>query len=188
MTAPIATNEPFELRAGLNWDWRRDDLSDYPASVYTLTYWFKKTGASGANFSVVASASGDAFVVAVAAATTAGYTAGDYTWVAVASDGTNSYEADRGTLKLLPKYSAASNLDDRSDARQIYDALVAAYKTYATSGGKVKSYTIGSRTMTFNSAKELLDQVNFWKAKVNQELAAERIANGLGANRVVVRF
>lgn len=188
MTAPIATNEPFELRAGLNWDWRRDDLADYPASAYTLKYWFKKTGATAANFSIDASASGDAFVVAVSAATTGAYTAGDYTWVAVVTSGANSYEADKGTLTILPKYTAAANLDDRSDARKIHEDLIAAYKTYATSGGKVKSYTIGTRTMVFNSAPELLDQLNFWKAKVVAEDNAERIANGLGANRVVVRF
>ncbi|HUO43549.1 MAG TPA: hypothetical protein VMT94_01395, partial [Burkholderiales bacterium] len=68
----IPRNEPPEARAGLTWQWRREDLSDdYPASSWTLKYWFKQTGANGGKFSIQANADGDNFAILVAATTTA---------------------------------------------------------------------------------------------------------------------
>src|SRR5690554_1873719 len=119
----IATNEPLELRAGLTWQWRREDLAaDYPASAWTLTYYFKKTGSSGANFSIAAAADGDDFEVDEAPGDTDDRTAGDYTWVALVTDGTDTFEVDRGRLKLLARYDAAANLDDRTHARKMLEA------------------------------------------------------------------
>src|SRR5574340_527910 len=42
-TAP--TNEPSALRAGDTWSWRREDLGDYPASSWTLKYYFRNSSA-----------------------------------------------------------------------------------------------------------------------------------------------
>src|SRR5574340_367386 len=75
-TAP--TNEPSALRAGDTWSWRREDLGDYPASSWTLKYYFRN---SSAKFDATATADGDDFEVTVAKATTAGYTVGWYDWI-----------------------------------------------------------------------------------------------------------
>ena len=51
-----------------------EDISDYPASEWTLTYYLRKDGATATSFS--AAADGDSYLVTVAAATTSGYAAG----------------------------------------------------------------------------------------------------------------
>ena len=78
MTAPIPTTEPTELRAGDTWKWTRS-LSDYPASIWTLTYVLVQAAVQK---SITASASGDDFSVSVAKATTAAYAEGLWSWVA----------------------------------------------------------------------------------------------------------
>jgi hypothetical protein len=185
--AEIPRNEPPEARAGLTWQWRREDLaSDYPASTWTLTYWFKKTGSTGANFSIAASADGDNFAVSVAAATTGAYTAGDYTWAAIVTAGSEAYEIDRGRLKLLAKYSAAANLDDRSHARKALEAIEAVLENRATVDQQ--EYSIGSRMLKRMPAKDLLEFRDYYRGQVAMEDMVERARNGQGGNRLVVKL
>lgn len=186
----IPTNEPQQLRAGDTWKWRREDLTDYPAASWTLTYRFKHPTLAG--FEVIASADGNNYSVTVAAATTAGFSAGTFSWLAWVAGGTSEkYTVDEGTLEVLPEFRAgtvASTLDARTDAKKIYDDLLAAYKTYVTSRGLVKSYSIGTRQMTFHDQGDLLKQLNYWKAQVLAEEQAERLRNGLGTgNKLFVR-
>lgn len=183
----IATNEPFELRAGVRWQWRREDLAaDFPATTWTLTYWFKKTGATGANFSIVATADGSAFAVDVAAATTAGYTAGDYTWAAIATAGSDVQEVDSGRLKVLPKYNAAANLDDRSQARQVLEAIEAVILGRASKDQE--EYTIGQRSLKRTPLEDLMKLRDKYRAEVYAEDLKERAANGLGGGTLVARL
>lgn len=186
--ADIPTNEPQELRAGETWKWRREDLAtDYPASTWTLKYWMKKTGATGANFSITASADGDNFAVTVAASTTSGYTAGTYTWAAQVSSGSDVYGVDTGTLILLPRYDQASNLDDRTHARKVLDAINAVIENRATLDQE--EYTIGNRSLKRTPMADLLVLRNRYQAMVNAEEASEKLRNGIGVARTVqVRF
>lgn len=186
MTVSVPTTEPRELRAGMTWAWRREDLSDYPAPTWTLTYWFKQLAAAGAKFSAVAAADGAAHAVSVAAATTAGYTADEYSWVAVASSGTESYEVDRGTLKLLPKYSADAALDDRSHARKTLEAIEAVIENRATLDQQ--EYTIGSRSLKRMTIADLLALRDKYRGEVWAEEQAERVRNGQGSAKLVVRL
>jgi hypothetical protein len=175
----IPTNEPFELRAGLTWAWRREDLTaDYSAANgWALKYWFKKTGAAGANFSIDAVASGAAFAVSVAVSTTVTYTAGDYTWSAVVTKAGESYEVDSGTLKVLPRYDVAANLDDRSHARKVFEAIEAVIEGRATKDQE--EYTIGNRSLKRTSIADLLVLRDRYKAEAESEAAASGIANGM---------
>lgn len=184
MTADIATNEPREQRAGMTWQWTRT-LADYPAPTWTLKYWFKKTGSSGANFSITATASGVDHAVSVAAATTQGYTAGDYTWAAVVTAGSEAFEVDHGTLKLLPRYDQAANVDDRSHARKMLANVEAALEALNLG---MKSYTIGTRDYTARNIDELTDLRAQYRGEVHAEEVAEDARNGFGGNKLVVRF
>lgn len=184
-SADIPRNEPLEARAGLTWQWRREDLSDYPASTWTLKYWFKKTGSTGANFSVTATADGVNHAVSVSATTTGAYTAGEYSWVAVATSGSESYEIDRGRFTLLAKYDAASNLDDRSHARKALEAIEAVLESRATQDQQ--EYSIGNRMLKRMPVKDLLGFRDYYRGQVGAEIMAERVRNGLGGNRLVVK-
>jgi hypothetical protein len=186
MSASIPTTEPEELRVGLTWQWRREDLADYPASTWTLTYWFKQQASSGAKFSIVASADGDAYSISVAAATTAGYTADDYTWVAVVTSGTEAFEVDHGTAKILPKYNADAALDDRSHAKKVLEAIEAVIEGRASKDQE--EYTIGNRSLKRTPLEDLMKLRNQYKAEVFREQLEENARNGKQGSKLVVRL
>lgn len=185
MAADIPTSEPAALRAGDTWKWTKT-LDDYPASYpWTLKYRFKHPTAAG--FEVVASSSGDGYAVSVAASTTAGFAAGTYTWVAWVEGGSSEkYTVDEGTLTVQADYravAASAVLDDRSDARVIYEALIAAYKSAVASRAFVAEYEIAGRRMKFESRAGWIKEINYWKAQLAAEASAEAIANGTGTGR-----
>lgn len=174
-----------QLRAGTTWAWRRDDLSNYPASAgWTLVYHFKN---ANAYFDVTASADGDAYAVTVAKATTAALTAGDYDWVALVDDGSESHEIDRGRVSVLPDYSAAETLDGRTWARQMLDAIDACLLNRATTDqlDLIKS-AMGDRSIDRAGLMGLRTKI---QSEVNREENAERMRQGLGSrNSLLVRF
>lgn len=181
----IATNEPLEARAGLTWAWQRQDLSsDYPAPTWTLTYYFKN---AAANFSFAASASGVYFAVARTAAQTSALTAGRYDWVAIVSDGTNKYQVDNGSLNVLADYTAVTNIDSRSHARKVLEAIRAVIENRATLDQE--EYAINNRSLKRTPMADLIMLADKYDAMVKGEEAAERINNGLRPkNRLLARF
>lgn len=185
--ASVPTNEPDELRVGDSWAWRRDNLSDYPASDgWTLTYHFRN---ASAYFDVSASADGDAYAVAVGTTTTSALSAGDYDWVAVVDNGTERHEVDRGRMSLLPDYSDAAVLDGRSFARTLLDAVEAQLLNRATSDQlDLIESAVGDITVKRGNAG-LLTLRSQLRAEVKREESAERIRQGLGSsNQLLVRF
>jgi hypothetical protein len=181
----IAKNEPKEVRVGLTWQWDREDLVDhYPAPTWTLTYYFKN---AAANFTFAAAANGSFFRVSRTPAQTAALSAGSYDWIAVVSDGTAKHEVDRGRIELLPDYTAAANLDDRSHARRVLEAIEAVIEGRASKDQQ--EYTINGRSLKLTPIPDLLVLKDRYAADVAKEDAAEAIANGAGNPRVVrVRF
>jgi len=127
----IPETEPTTLIAGANWEWKRTDLSDdYPASEWTLTYYYLlDTGTT--NFSIEASADGEDFSVDVAPTTTANYTVGDYKWQAYATKGTEKVLIDRGCLEVLQDFSADQS-DPRSHNQIVLDLLETVIQGKAT--------------------------------------------------------
>lgn len=182
MTAQVPTNEPLELRAGTTWVWTRS-LSDYPASTWTLKYWFKKRGSSGANFSIQATADGDTHSVSVSATTTAAYTAGTYDWVAQVSSGGEVYDVDRGSLVLQPRYDQAANLDDRTHAQKMLDAIEALLENRSTLDQQ--EYTINNRSLKRLTVEELMKWRDYYRAQVFAAKSNERRRNGYGGGRIV---
>lgn len=185
MTAAIPTNEPLEARAGTTWAWTRT-LTDYPASAWTLTYWLKQLATSGQKYSIAATASGDTHSVSVAATTTGTYIAGQYSWVAVATSGSEVYEVDKGTLTILPKYNADAALDDRSHARIMVAAIEALLEDRASVDQM--EYTIGTRSLKRMAVQELQTWRDYYRAQVFAEDNAERRRNGYGAGRLVAKL
>lgn len=185
MTAPIPTNEPVEARVGDTWVWNRQDLPDYPAPTWSLKYQFKN---ATQHFEINATTDGTNFAISVAKATTAGYTAGAYSWVAYVTDGTSQYEVDRGRITVLASYSLASPaaLDDRSHARKVLEALEATIEGKATKDQM--EYTIGSRSIKRMSATDLVTWRNHYRAEVFAEDNKERRRNGYNAGRLVARL
>ena len=187
MTAAIATTEPSTIRAGDTLAWRREDLTgDYPASdSWVLAY--RLVNAAGA-IAITASASGDAFAVSVAAATTAGYTAGTYTWVATVTKAAERYTVDTGTVEVLANLAAASTADTRRAARKALDDADAALAAYG-SKAYLAEIEVSGRRQKFQTPGEFMAWRSRLQAEVAREVNAERLANGLASkNKLLVRF
>jgi len=176
------------LIAGDTWLWS-ESVPLYPASEgYVLAYALVKTGTLVV---LTSSADGDSHSFTIAAATTAGYAAGSYSWTAYVTKTTERYTVGSGVLEIKPNLAAQSaGYDGRSQARIILDALQSAYQTYISNGsGHVAEYQIAGRMMKFRNVGEIITQINYWKAEVKAEERREAIANGQSpANRLLVRF
>lgn len=179
MPAEIPTNEPAVLRAGDTWKWTRS-LADWPASAWTLKY-RAKNAAGG--FEITATASGDDFSVAVAAATTAAYAAGDYSWIAWVEAGAEKFTVDSGTWTVQAEYRtglATVALDDRSHARKVLDAIEAFIEGNDLQAAAV---VIGERQIRNIPIPELLKLRQRYLQEVAVEDQKAAIARGEGIGR-----
>lgn len=75
--------------------------------------------------------------------------------------------------------------DYRTEAQRCLAQARAALADYTKGGVRVKSYTIGTRNMTYNSAKELMDLVEYWEKQVYLECCRRR---GVDPRRMHVEF
>jgi GNAT superfamily N-acetyltransferase len=183
MAATIPTTEPLTARAGDTWQWRRDDLSsDYPASAWTLKYYFRN---AAGYFDVTAAADGDEFAVSVAMATTAGYAVGHYDWFAVVESATERFQVDAGRLQVLPNMATAAAYDGRGFARKMLDAIEAALLSRATADQlDMVATQLGDRSLTRDRAS-LIQLRSQFMAEAKREEAAQ---NGTDSRRMLVRF
>jgi hypothetical protein len=182
MAASIPTTEPTTARAGDTWAWRREDLSNYPASLWTLKYYFRN---AAAKFTFNASADGNAFAVSVAMATTANYAVGDYDWLAVVESATERYEVDRGRIDVLPNLATDAVYDARTFARTMLDAVEATLLSKATASQlDLVQGTLADRSMQFDTSA-LIKLRSQLRSEVSREDAAR---NGENKSRILVRF
>lgn len=187
MAADIPTTEPLSARAGDTWKWTRT-LADYPASSWTLKYRFKN---AAGGFEIVSSASGDDHAVNHPAATTAGYTAGQYSWIAWVEGGSSEkYTVDQGTLELAADYrggAATVALDDRSHARKVLAAIEAVIERRASQDQM--RYTIEGRSLERTPITDLLKLRQKYQAAVAAEDAAAKLAGGVApGGKIQFRF
>ncbi|HAF43425.1 MAG TPA: hypothetical protein DCK83_00385 [Gallionellaceae bacterium] len=179
----IPENEPLSLRSGDTWKWKRT-LADYPAGTWTLKYRFKHPTAAG--FEVVATADGTDHLATVAAATSAGYAAGAYSWIAWVEGGSSEkYTVDTGTLTIDPDYrsgTAAAVLDDRSHAQKMLTAIETWLESRDVAVGE---YEIAGRRMKYIPIAELIKLRNRYKNEVASAANAAAIAKGEGIGRKI---
>lgn len=183
MTATVPTVEPTKLRIGLTWEWDRQDLNDYPASTWTLKYAFKN---ATDHFEITAAADGDNYTALVAAATTAGYTAGSYRWVAWVESGTEKRDIGEGWTEVVAAFTGATAYDARSHARIALDAIEAVLEGRATVDQQ--EYSIGGRTLKRMQVADLFKFRDYYRAEVKAEVRAENTAAGRGGSQLSARL
>lgn len=170
-------NVPSELIVGDSWVWT-ESLSDYPASTWTLTFYFVNADDT---FSVVASASDDDYAISVTPATTAALTAGRYRWTARVTDGTDVYTVEQGWSDVKADPTAAQ--DARSQARITLDAVEATLQGRATSDQL--SMSINGRSISRISISELRQ----WRDELKSQVLADEEGDEAGFGRDIrVRF
>lgn len=168
-----------------------DDVPAYPpADGWTLKYRLvpRFTSPAQTPIDIVATTSGTQYRVQAAASVTAGWKAGFYTWARwVEKAGPIRQSLGEGQFSILPDpAAAAAGLDSRTHARRMLDQIEAALEAFNVG---VKSYSIGSRTMTKADVPEILTMRDRYKTEVANEEAAAAMASGLGNPRTFgVRF
>lgn len=184
----IPEEEPSKLVLGDTFLWKRTDLgTDYPNSAYTATLYAHPQGTGNHMFSITATNDGADYKFTKAAATTAGYTAGEYAWQLKMTRTSDSavVTVDNGTFTLVA--SRSSNVDPRSHAKTMLDKIESILEGRADSD--VSSYSIQGRSLTKIPVSELMTWRAKYKAEYKSELQKEAAANGKGAgNTILYRF
>ena len=183
--ASIAANEPLKLVAGDRWQWRREDLAvDYPATAWSLAYYFTNASSS---FIVNAVADGDHFAVDEAPADHAAQAPGRYTWAAYLSKIGDRVQIDMGTIDVTPNLVTAGTADQRSHAEKVVESIEAVIEGRATKDQE--SYSIAGRSLSRTSITDLIQLRDRYRAEVARLRKAERIAAGLGHSGTInIRF
>lgn len=179
--------EPTSFTAGDTVAWTRS-LADYPASAgWVLSYRFISPTSK---FDVTGSASGDDHAVTVAAATSAGYTAGTYQWQGYVTLALERHTVGSGTTVVEPNLAAvsAAGYDNRTPARKALDALNAGLETFG-SNAHVQSYQIGDREMRYRTFADFMAARDRLALEVRREEDATRAQQGQPSrNRLRVVF
>lgn len=183
-------SEPTTLQAGDTLSWPVD-LPDYPASDGWVLAYRLINAEKTIDFSAATDLQNPAIHrVNIAASVSAQFDPGEYTCVATVSRGTDRHTVGKRSVRVLPDLSAATSpLDARSDARRALDDLRAALRRWLSTNGAVAEYEIAGRRMKFASADDIKSRLQLAEAEVAREVAADRLAAGLGTRRrVLVRF
>ena len=99
---------------------------------------------------------------------------GKYRAMLVCGDGVTSRSSRQaGIVEVWPDPVNAETFDNRTFAQKMVEDIEKALAGFSGSGGRVKSYQIGSRTVTYRDISELLNQLAYWE----QQVAAEEGGN-----------
>jgi len=185
------TQEPDLLVVGDRWMWRRPDLvADYPTADYALTYEFHEDSGGGGShkFTITATETTTDYIVEIASATTANYTAGEYNWYAFITRSSDSQRiaVDEGHTKLELNF-ANTNADNRSHAKKVLDAIQAVIENRASQDQM--SYSIAGRSLSRMSIDDLMRFRDRYRAEYNKEIKQKRIKNKQDTgNTIKARF
>lgn len=184
-----------QLHCGDTWSFTVDAGDDYPAGTWTLTLYLVPRFTTPTVGPITLTGAPDAddselHRFSAAAAVTAAYTAGMYSYYTTASDGAQRFTLDAsewsGEVELLADPSAlAQGHDGRSDAAKALDDARAAYYTWVGSNGHIKEYEINGRRMVYGSAGDIAKHIQALEMEVARERRAEAIRRGLADPRKV---
>lgn len=170
-----------KLNAGDSASWR-DDPVTLGGVRYTSADWALKYELRGpSQLTVNADVDGDGWRASISTAASQPLVAGAYAWAAHLTRADERVTVRTGALVVVADIAAISSaVDSRSVAVRALADCEAALATFKSSGGKVKSYTIGTRQTEFHSLTELMELRNFWQRRVNKEQRINR--------KLLVRF
>lgn len=181
-------NIPAAIYLGDTLDFTTSGLTDYPAvGGWTLKLRLAPRS-TGTAIDLTAAASGDDHQFTALATTTAAWAAGWYTFTGFAEKAGARYTVERGQVQLFAASSTlAAGTDTRTHARKVLDAIEAVLENRATLDQE--SYAINGRSLKRMPIEQLLKLRQVYRAEVQGEEAASKLAAGLGtARKVQVRL
>ena len=189
MPLTVPTGEPTKIRTGTTVQWILQH-PDFPSGDgWSVTYAFR--GPSALNVQCSATQQNAHLATVAATPTGAALLPGDYWFQSFAASGSLRYLVTEGQMQVLPDLSAVSaslgGYDGRSPARKIVDTIDAFMAGRATLAQS--SSSVDGRSLSNRPASDLLALRDKYARIVEQENAAQNVANGGSANRRIrVRF
>lgn len=165
----IATKEPTEVVSGDTIQWRREDISDYPATLWTLKYHLR----GPSQIEITASADGANFAITVTAADSATWNPGTYAWEAyvydIAATGLrHKVPGASGRIEVTKNYAEA---DDVYDPRTVNEIILDNVNAVLSNSATLQqlAYSIGGRSLSRHSLTELRALKNEYEIKVRKD-------------------
>ena len=173
--------DPQQVNAGSTWKWEVS-YSDYKASTYTLTYYFREiTGKY--SFDITATNANNNFRVNIAKAVTATYAPGVYSGQGFVDDGANRYLVYENQLEVGADFALQGiGKDTRSHAQKVLESIKALLEGKTED---VTSYSIAGRSITKMTMQELIEAKDYYERIVVTELRQQRAKQGLHTGQVV---
>ncbi len=170
-----------KLNAGDSATWH-DDPVTLCGVRHTSGEWALRYELRGqSQLTVNASPDGEGWESTITTTASAPLIAGPYAWAAFLSKGDQRVTVRTGAVIVVADLATiAGAIDSRSLAEKALAECEAALATFKGSGGKVKSYTIGTRQTEFHSLTELMQLRDFWWRRVMRERHINR--------KLLVRF
>ena len=192
--------EPLELIIGDTVTWTRrnvqaisenDNGTTESVSIKASEGWalkFTAVGPAGIIAINAAAEDTDDFKFTAAAAVTAAYVAGLYSWQITATKTTTRYTIAEGIITLKDNIAGRAALyDNRSHAKKVLDAIEAVIEGRASQDQM--GYTIAGRSLSRTPLPDLLKLRATYKSEYADEQATANIAAGLATGRkVYTRF
>ncbi|WP_428421954.1 hypothetical protein [Methylibium sp.] len=143
-------------------------LPEYPAGAgWVLKYRLAPATAGGTAIDLQATAEGDAYRIATAAATTATWSADRHTWSAWVEKAGEVYTVDSGQILIKPNpRTLAAGYDGRSLAHKALDDAKAALAAWKPTQ---RRYKVGEREMEFSSTADIIKLITYWEQQVKAE-------------------
>jgi len=163
----IPDSEPKLLRCGDSWQWNKS-FADYPASVWTLTYFLYGAAVVDAD-GFDADADGDDHQVRQVGSYSESFAAGEYMLVGRVTDGTDTFTVYEDAIELVASASALASSAQKTHAETCYDLLTALIE------GKIpkdqESFQINGRAVQRIPIREAMKLRGFYAGLIEQERA-----------------
>lgn len=185
MAAPVPSTEPSTITAGDTIAWTKT-LSDYPSTVWTLSYAFRAEDGSALLNITATPAAADTFAATIPAASSNTMKPGPWAWRAAVSAAGERHTVAAGLVTVAPNFSNVNfTADLRTPAKLAYDNALAAWQ-----GVKLgQTVTLNGRTYTQHNLDTLIRYVDRCRADYQRERDAEKFAQtGVNPRQIRVRF
>lgn len=133
----------------------------------------------GAPITLTGTAYEDGWAVKLDEAASASLVAGTYAWSKRVTASGVRLTVGVGQIQVQPDFAGlGAGHDGRTLAERALAEAEAALAQFNSSGGKVRRYSIASRSMEFESVVDILRLVAYWRQRVNAEkgISTDRFA------------
>lgn len=181
----VPSIEPLEINAGDVLEWTRDLGSDFPSTLWTVSYYVR--GRPG-KYDIATTGSGSIYTVSVT--DTDAWLPEIYALTGFADNGTRRIQIYDGKLQVrFDPLQVPEGIDVRSHAKKCLDAIESVIEQRATRPEQEYKIEGIGRQFVYKTDEELLKLRDYYLAEYQQELNEDMIRRGENVvKNIGVRF